>query len=100
VRSGGFDRAQIMTDGGIHRRLRHGWHALMTFEETLRPSPALVVAVPVEGGDEGKPLRCLETDGVYIGDEGEQRNDGLPRARQSEFVRLLGGINQVAAGIG
>src|SRR5580658_9373652 len=89
-----------MSDSGIDGGLCHRWHSLVDLEEALRPGTTLIIAIPVECCHEGQPLRSLKPNAIDVGDEGEQRYDGLARARQSEFVGLLGGIGHIAAGVG
>ena len=60
----------------------------MPFEERPRPRPALLVAFPVERGDEGKALRGLKPHAVDVVKR-QQRHEGLTRARQSELVSCL-----------
>src|SRR5262249_56596237 len=90
---------QIMPDGGIDGGLGHGGHALMKLEEALRPRASFVVAVPIERCHEGQPLCSLEPNAMYVSDKCQERHDGLARARQSELVRLFGGVSHVAAGV-
>src|SRR6266566_4515383 len=99
VSTGCFNRSQIVSNGGINGGMRHGRHAPAQLEEPFRPSPALVVAVPVKGSDKGEPLHSLKPNAVDVSDKGEQRHDGFARTCQSEFVGLLGGVDHVSAGI-
>jgi len=71
VSTGCFNRSQIVSDGGINGGMRHGRHALAQLEEPFRPSPALVVAVPVKGSDRGEPLHSLKPNAVDVSDKGE-----------------------------
>ena len=100
VRAGGGDGFEIVTDSGIDARLRHGRHPSVPGKEALRPGPAVLVAVPVEGGGEFQPLRGLQPHTVHVGNEDEQRHDGLTAARQPELARLFDGVDHVAAAIG
>src|SRR5215831_1485570 len=66
--------------------------------ELLGESAIVVVRVPIPGLCKDKPLRCLQTERVHIGDENQKARKALITA--DEFSGLLDRVDRVSAGVG
>src|SRR6202165_5296930 len=88
-----------MNDSGINSGLSHGRKCDVPLKEAFRPGSALLVTIPVERGHEFQSLSGLQSHTVDIGNEHQQRDNGLAASGQPELVSLLDGIDHVAAAV-
>ena len=96
VSTGCFNRSQIVSDSGINGGMRHGRHALVQVEEPFRPSPALVVALPVKGNDKGEPLHSLKPTLLISVIKVSSDTTVWPARVNPNFVGLLGVVDHVS----
>jgi hypothetical protein len=69
VSASGLDGAQIVARGGVDGGMGRSRHTLMDGEEAFRPSPTLVITIPVKCGGKLKALGNREAEAVDVRDE-------------------------------
>jgi len=84
-----LDRLEVVHRCGIVGRLELRRHPLRLIEEPLRPSPRLIVHVPIEGGRHDHILSDLEPEAMDISDKEVKACQGLAALSQPELVGCL-----------